>query len=227
MSYEIIRSINEKEHKITYATNNIRPLMFSTWTMKFKDGSPVSDRDFQVYMMRQLLEGNFHASFSHKYSIIANAIRNTRKYRELDEKLWNWNDTYTDEYMKANWETNSKELDKYIRLIYPICDKYISMCRKQMKILPVGTKLNLEYIREQKKDANSKLVDDVRPSTVEKHQDMNNTFFRNHWYNNSEHDSIRDEVVLSRYVSLCATKEYNMLYEKHKIKKDVEKELER
>lgn len=111
MSYEIVKSINEKEKSVVCASNNIRPLHYSK--CNFKEGTTLED--FRTSVMRGVLFGDLHISnVNHKYNLIAAKIKATDEYKDLHEKLWNFDDTYTDEYVSEHYEENINKLNKLI-----------------------------------------------------------------------------------------------------------------
>lgn len=114
MSYEKVRSINFKEHTITSAVNNIRPLMYRTW--EFIECS--SDRDFIVSLLSDISDGliRLNKKYHYLYDIIKKADiddlidikwnRNTseddinKTEKLIEEKLYNAYINYTEKIMK-------------------------------------------------------------------------------------------------------------------------------
>lgn len=111
MSYEIIRSINEKERSVTSASNNVRPLMYETYHCN-KD---MSVEEFRANVIVNLLWGNYHYSNTkHIYNLVAAKVKASEEFKDFEEKIWNWNDTYTHEWVKENYDKNIAELKKFI-----------------------------------------------------------------------------------------------------------------
>lgn len=115
MSYEIVRSINEKERSVTSACNNLRPLMYETYHYN-KD---MSVEDFRASVIVDLLWGNYHYSNTkHIYNLVAAKVKASKEYEDLEEKIWNWNDTYTREWVKENYEKNIADLKALVIKTY-------------------------------------------------------------------------------------------------------------
>ena len=121
MSYELVKNINFKKHTIYSATNNIRPLKYSTWEYL----KNASDDEFIGSTLLDIKEGMLHLknyNLYYLYEIIDNA------HIEDDcEKLWDA--TLTEQEYKELRETiknklvsayhNYKKIDKALILKNP------------------------------------------------------------------------------------------------------------
>jgi len=116
-----------------------------------------------------------------RYALITNSIRNTVKYRRIEEKMWNWSKHYPAGYCEANYEKHRKQLNKLISVAIDVFDKNFSKRKEFLFTCPEGTKLKIKETRDQIV-VDGKLVDNVKEVEVEKgFQFYKNDFYKQIW----------------------------------------------
>lgn len=115
MSYYIIRSYDIENRSITGACNNIRPLDFHTWQLKYKDGSLFSKEDFILALVIDGLDGNYQYRENNKINIILNEIRKDEAYTIFEKMRWGYHRIFDRQFIDENYESIDKLYTSYLK----------------------------------------------------------------------------------------------------------------